>query len=433
MIYFGTDGIRGIANKELTTELSYKCGLALTKIIQKPKIIIATDTRKSRNLIAFSFISGVLSGGGSVVDVGIAPTSMVSFLLTKQKYNFGVVISASHNPEEYNGIKIFNSDGEKISDEIEEEIEHHITNSGKDFENDIGSFIKNTKIQKKYIDYIIENVSTRFNGLKIVLDLANGASYKVAPTIFKKLGANVTTINDCKKGEINENCGSLHLDALKRRVLIEKADLGFAFDGDADRLICVDHEGNVVDGDSVIYILANSFKKRKILKNDIVIGTTQTNLKIEERLKYKGIKFLRSDVGDKYVIEKMKEYGANLGGEQSGHVILSDILPTGDGILTAVKLLEVIKLENKTLKELNNIKLMPQIATNINVKDKARIKNSEELNDLIKFLQKDFDGRIIVRASGTENKIRVLVEGKSKTVLKSITNKLVNLINKLNI
>ncbi|MBE5746018.1 MAG: phosphoglucosamine mutase [Clostridiales bacterium] len=433
MIYFGTDGIRGVANKELTVELCYKCGLAITKVIKEPKIIIATDTRESRDLIKTSLLSGLLSGGAYVVDVGIAPTSMVSFLLTKLKFDFGIVISASHNPSEYNGIKIFDKFGQKLSDKIEEEIEYHIINTNSNLNGKIGTYRKDEKLQKEYINYIIENVDVRFNDLKIVLDLANGASFKVAPIIFKKLGAKVITINNYSNGEINENCGSLHIDGLRKKVLLEKADVGFAFDGDADRLMCIDNFGNIVDGDKAIFLLANYLKKKKQLKNNIVVGTTQTNLKIEDRLKNKGIKFLRSDVGDKYVIEKMKEYKSNLGGEQSGHIILSDILPTGDGILSAVKILEVIKQEKKSLYKLTQIKLMPQKSINVIVKDKARIKNSEELNDLIKSLQKNFDGRIIVRASGTENKIRVLVEGKSKKLLNEISGKIVNLINKLNI
>ena len=354
-------------------------------------------------------------------------------MCAKLDFDYGVVISASHNPAEYNGIKIFNNYGQKISDEIEEQIEYHITNYNSSFGNSIGSYIRNERLQKKYIDYIVENVETRLNGLKVVLDLANGASYKVAPVIFKKLGANVIEINNFKKGKINENCGSLFLDLIIYKVLLEKADIGFAFDGDADRLICIDNEGNIIDGDKVIFVLANYLQKKNMLKNNTVVGTTQTNLKIEKRLENKGIKFLRSDVGDKYVIEKMKEFGSNLGGEQSGHIILSDILPTGDGILSAVKLLEVLKDEKKSLKELANIKLMPQMASNIIVKDKVRIKNSEELNNLVKNLQKDFDGRIIVRSSGTENKIRVLVEGKSVKKLKELTLEIVNLINKLNI
>jgi len=435
MIYFGTDGIRGIANKDLTTELAYKCGFAITRITKNPKILIASDTRKSKDLISFSFLSGLLSGGGNAVDIGIAPTSMVSYLLTTLDCDYGVVISASHNPKEYNGIKIFNRFGEKISEQVESEIENYIINShyNSNQSQEIGSYVKNVSLQNKYIDYIIENINTRLNGIKVVLDLSNGASFKVAPKIFTKLGANVIIINDFKKGEINENCGSLFLEGLKHSVLVNRADIGIAFDGDADRIICIDDKGNVVDGDSLIYILALSFKKRNLLKNNIVVGTTQTNLKIEKKLKNKGINFIRSDVGDKFVIEKMNEFDGVLGGEQSGHIIIKDVLPTGDGILAGLKILEIMRLENKTLNELNNINLMPQISTNILVKDKIRIKNSEELNELIKSLESDFDGRIIVRASGTENKIRVLVEGASKTKLKIITNRIVNLINKLNI
>lgn len=432
MIYFGTDGIRGIVKTELTTDIAFKCGLALTKITKKPKVLICSDTRKSKDLIGFSLISGVLSGGGNVVDIGIAPTSCASFLLTMLKFDYGVVISASHNPKEYNGIKIFNKFGEKVSDKIECEIENHITNSVPDL-NEIGSYFKNENLQKKYTNYIINSVNTRLNGLKVVLDLANGASFKLAPKIYRSLGAEVVTINDCTKGEINENCGSLNLQSLTENVIINKADIGLAFDGDADRLICVDKNGNVVDGDIIIYILALSFKKRNLLKNNVVVGTTQTNLKIEQNLKARGINFIRSDVGDKYVIEKMKEYNACLGGEQSGHIIIKDVLPTGDGILAGLRLLEVMKLENKSLDKLNNISLMPQISTNINVKDKVRIKNSEELSELVKTLSENFDGRIIVRCSGTENKIRVLVEGKSKTKLKIITSEIVKLIDKLNV
>lgn len=433
MIYFGTDGIRGIVGKDLTCDLAYKCGLALTKVKENPKILICQDTRPSNNLISFSFVSGVISNGGKVTDVGIAPTSLVSCLLTKLDFDFGVVISASHNPSEYNGIKIFNSSGEKISESVEEKIENYIITNSASRTFCLGEYKKNENLQKKYAEHIINSINVRLNGLKVVLDLANGASYKLAPTLFKKLGAEVVVINNFSGGVINDNCGSLHLEGLKKKVLLENADLGLAFDGDADRVLCVDNEGNLIDGDAIIFILTNSFKKQNLLKNNIVVGTTQTNFKIEKKLKQKGIQFVRTDVGDKFVIQKLKELGGCLGGEQSGHIIIRDVLPTGDGILAGLKLMEVMKRENKTLKELFNIKLMPQLATNIVVKDKLRIKNSEELNNLVNSLKQNFEGRIIVRMSGTENKIRILVEGDSKLQLKYITSEIVKLINKINI
>lgn len=433
MIYFGTDGIRGIVGKDLTCDLAFKCGNALTKIKKNPKILIACDTRPSNNLILFSFVSGVISNGGFVEDIGIAPTSVVSCLLTKQNFDFGVVISASHNPAEYNGIKIFNNNGEKINESTEAEIESYIINNSSNGNFCLGKYKRNENMQKKYVEHIISNINIRLNGLKVVLDLANGASYKLAPLIYKKLGADVVVINNFSGGEINDNCGSLHMDMLKKRVLSESANLGLAFDGDADRVLCVDEDGNIVDGDAIIYILSIALKKQNLLKNNVVVGTTQTNLKIEKKLNQKGINFVRTDVGDKFVIEKLNELDASIGGEQSGHIILKDVLPTGDGILAGLKLMEVMKKENKTIKELFNIKLMPQLATNIVVKDKLRVKNSEELNNLVTLLKQNFNGRIIVRMSGTENKIRILVEGESKMQLKYITSEIVKLINKINI
>ncbi len=433
MVYFGTDGIRGVVGKDLTTELAFKCGLALTKIKENPKILICKDTRPSNDLILFSLVSGAISNGGIVDDIGIAPTSVVSCLVSKLGYDYGVVISASHNPKEYNGIKIFNEKGEKISESTEQEIESYILGASSVANFSLGRYRFKENLQKKYVDHIISNVDVRLNGLKVVLDLANGASFCLAPKIFSKLGAEVVAINNCKNGEINENCGSLHLDGLKKIVLAENANLGLAFDGDADRVLCVDENGNVLDGDAIVYILTNSFKKQNLLKNNIVVGTTQTNLKIEKKLKQKGINFVRCDVGDKFVIETLNKLGGVLGGEQSGHIIIKNILPTGDGILAGIKIMEVMKKENKTLKELFNVTLMPQLATNLEVKDKLRIKNSEELNNLVNKLKQNFDGRIIVRMSGTENKIRILVEGESKLQLKYITSEIVKLINKINI
>lgn len=433
MVYFGTDGIRGVVGKDLTTELAFKCGLALTKIKENPKILICKDTRPSNDLILFSLVSGAISNGGIVDDIGIAPTSVVSCLVSKLGYDYGVVISASHNPKEYNGIKIFNEKGEKISESTEQEIESYILGASNVANFSLGHYRFKENLQKKYVDHIISNVDVRLNGLKVVLDLANGASFCLAPKIFSKLGAEVVAINNCKNGEINENCGSLHLDGLKKIVLAENANLGLAFDGDADRVLCVDENGNVLDGDAIVYILTNTFKKQNLLKNNIVVGTTQTNLKIEKKLKQRGINFVRCDVGDKFVIETLNRLGGVLGGEQSGHIIIKNILPTGDGILAGIKIMEVMKKENKTLKELFNVTLMPQLATNLEVKDKLRIKNSEELNNLVNKLKQNFDGRIIVRMSGTENKIRILVEGESKLQLKYITSEIVKLINKINI
>lgn len=432
--YFGTDGIRGIANKELTTDIAYRCGLALTKIKHCPLVVVGEDTRLSNNLIMFSLSAGIMAGGGNVVDAGIIPTSAVSYLTSVIKADFGVMISASHNPKEYNGIKIFASNAQKASEELEGLIEEKMMDKSiLDFEN-IGTYVKKENLKEKYLEKLIESVNVRFNGLKVVLDFSNGASYKIGEIPFKKLGAEVIKINYCKNNNsINENCGSLFVEGLKREVLNSGADCGFAFDGDADRIIAVDETGRVIDGDAIIFILAMSLKKQNKLKKDIVVGTTQTNSSIEKRLNKKGIRFLRSDVGDKYVIEKMRDFGAVLGGEQSGHIIQSYIIPTGDGILAALKLLEVMKLENKKLSELFNIKLMPQLNTNIKVKDKMRVKNSEEINKYILNAQKTFNGRIVVRASGTEEKIRIMVEGENKTMCKKIMADLVSIVNNINI
>lgn len=426
--YFGTDGIRGIANKELTTDIAYRCGFSLTKIVNNPLILIGQDTRKSNNLILFAFSCGVMAGGGVVVDVGILPTSAVSYLTGVIKADFGVMISASHNPKEYNGIKVFGANSQKASEELESLIEENMQDiSIKEYEN-IGTYVKKENLKEKYINKLINSVGVRLNGLKVVLDLSNGASYKVAEIPFEKLGAEVIKINYCKTGEINENCGSLHLNSLKREVINSGADCGFAFDGDADRIMAVDENGREIDGDAIIFLLGLSFKKRGILKNNTVVGTSQTNIAIEKRLNKKGIKFLRSDVGDKYVIENMQTHHACLGGEQSGHIIMSDIIPTGDGILSGLKILETMKLENKKLSELFNIKLTPQFNISIKVKDKMRVKNNETLTNYILKAQQNFDGRIMVRASGTEEKIRIMVEGENKTLSKKILNEIVELV-----
>jgi phosphoglucosamine mutase len=409
--YFGTDGIRGIVNEGLTSEIAYKCGNALCNFKKRPIVIIGRDTRRSGDMIKLSLASGVTKGGGNVIDMGIIPTAAVAYLTKFYKADFGVVISASHNPKEFNGIKIFGSDGYKISEEIEEKIESFFNIPVLAKPDKLGSYKIDESGSRIYENYLIHTTPKRLDGLKVVLDCANGAGSMVAVNVFKHLGAKAVCINtDISGDKINENCGSLHIESLKNAVIENKAVAGFAYDGDADRLICCDEKGNVVDGDKLIYIFASEYARHGILVQNSVVGTSHTNMGIERALKDKKINMLRSDIGDKYVMELMLKTGSIIGGEQSGHIIFSQIATTGDGILSSLQLAAML-VEHK-LSEISEVKLFPQTNINVKVKDKLRVLGNEHLAEAIEQqrLKLDSKGRIVVRASGTEPIIRVFSE-----------------------
>jgi phosphoglucosamine mutase len=419
----------------LSFNIAYKIGNALSILKDKPKVLIGCDTRISNTYLTLGVASGAISGGGLVTDVGVLPTAGIAYLTKELGFDYGVVISASHNSGEYNGIKIFNKDGYKLSEKEEEHVERCFIREKVVDNSNIGSFTQDFTLAKLYKEYLINVSKNSLKGKVIVLDCAYGAAHRVAPDVFRKLGASVIAancVNDGKK--INENCGALYPENLIRRVKRYKADMGFAFDGDADRLIAVDEKGNIIDGDMVIYGLAKYFKKNGILKQNCAVGTSHTNMAIEEGLKNEGIELIRTDIGDKYVLRKLLEKDLTLGGEQSGHIILKDLATTGDGILTAIVVANMIIGENTTMSNALSIDLYPQVNKNVVVKDKFRIMNSEELSrEIAKYnAQLNGKGRLMIRASGTEPKIRVMVESKDKEINEKIANAISNLIKRIN-
>ncbi|MEG2562138.1 MAG: phosphoglucosamine mutase [Clostridia bacterium] len=411
-MYFGTDGIRGLANKELTALLAHSCGNALVGIKSKARIVIGRDTRQSGNMIALALASGVMQGGGDVIDVGIIPTAGVAFLTKLFKADFGIVVSASHNPSEYNGIKVFDCDGFKLNEQDERAIELQMSDTFSVPPDQIGSYTFLHNSIDSYFSSLVKSGS-KLNGLSVLLDCSNGAAFEVAPRVFDMLGASVVAINTESNGKnINNKAGALHANLLCEKVVAGKFDVGFAYDGDSDRLIAVDEKGNIIDGDKILYILATEMLAHKQLEPKIVVGTAHTNIGVEKMLREKGIQLVRADIGDKYVIEQMRSTHAKLGGEQSGHIILSDYSTTGDGILSSVVLASTIVASHKTLSQLNTVKSASQSNLNIPVRDKIRILNNESLNRKIDEVRATLgvNGRVLVRASGTEEIIRVMVE-----------------------
>lgn len=414
-IYFGTDGIRGVVGEELTFDLAYKCGNALCSLKESPKVVIGRDSRVTGEYLTMAVSSGVVLGGGNVIDVGICSTPGIAYITKLIGADFGVVVSASHNPSEYNGIKIFDSNGEKLGDKKEEELEKKFIHLGVVEWSKFGSYSQKFTLVNKYVDYLCDSSSVFLEGLTVVIDGSNGATSKIAPKVFRRLGAKVIATN-CKHDgvKINKNCGSLYPEVISKNVIRYHADIGLSFDGDGDRLIAVDEKGNIIDGDNIIYILAKVFKKNKKLNKNIVVGTRHTNKAIEIKLKEKNIDLVRTDIGDKYVSAKMIEDNLTLGGEKSGHIIIRNYVMTGDGILAGIKLAESMKKNNKKLSELNDVELYPQTNIDCVVKDKVKIINSAMLSKIISDEEKILGSgyRIMVRVSGTESKIRIMVEGK---------------------
>ena len=411
-IYFGTDGIRGIVNNDLTEQIAEMVGNALARKKKKAKILIGRDTRVSGSFLLVAIATGALKGGADVVDVGVLPTPAISFLVKNKKFDYGVVVSASHNPKEYNGIKIFNSEGKKLSEKEESELERFFACPQTYSSLKVGGFKSSPNLKNAYIKYL-KSISQNLNGLKVVLDCSNGASYFTAPKIFKSLGADVVKTACSNNGKkINENCGSTHIENLKNKVLKERADVGFAFDGDADRIIAVDEKGDVFDGDKILYILAVQLHEKGLLNGDTIVGTSHTNTGLLIALNKKKINLIRTDIGDKYVIDAMEKMNLSLGGEQSGHIIIKPFLPTGDGVLSALQIAGIMKTKNKSLSELFDAKLLPQINKNIVVEDKLKVLNNEKLSQSVLQISNEIApvGRIFVRASGTEPKIRVMIE-----------------------
>jgi phosphoglucosamine mutase len=433
MRLFGTDGIRGTVNKHpMTPEFVLRIGMAAAHILREKHgrnmILIGKDTRLSGYMIESALTSGICSMGMNVTLVGPLPTPGIAFLTRTLRLDAGIVISASHNPFEDNGIKFFSSKGFKLPDELERKIEELVFDDGLSRKrpkgSDIGKAYRLDDATGRYIEYIKSTISKgiTFEGMKIVVDCANGAAYKTTPWLLRELGADVISINERPDGiNINAGCGSLHIEGLRKNVKIHKADVGIAHDGDADRTIFCDEKGRMVDGDQVMGMWAVEMKRQGMLKKDTVVSTVMSNLGLEKYLEMNGIKLIRTKVGDRYVVEKMLDGGYNLGGEQSGHIIFIDHNTTGDGPLTVIQVLYLMKKRNAPLSKLaSEIKLFPQILLNVEVEHKYDIKTIPEIEESVKAAEKRLagSGRILVRPSGTEPKIRVMLEGED---LKLIT------------
>lgn len=440
---FGTDGVRGIANKELTIELAYLLGQAGAYVLtkenkHKPTILIGRDTRLSGEMLEAAMIAGICSVGADVMTMGVMPTPAVSYLTREYGADAGVVISASHNPVEYNGIKFFNRDGYKLSDAIEDEIETMIMTKNKEIDlptgTGIGRHIIRTEGIYDYIRFAKKQINTDLYGIKIVIDCANGASYVSAPEALRELGAEVFIIHNEPDGtNINKQCGSTHMEDLQSYVKQVGADVGLAFDGDADRCKAVDEKGNIIDGDQIMAICGLHMKEKGTLRKSTIVATVMSNLGFFIMGKENGMAIKQTAVGDRYVLEEMIKNDYNLGGEQSGHVIFLDENTTGDGLLTALHLIEVMKETGKALSELAScMEILPQVLVNAKVTNKTKYdyKDHKEIQEAIKVLENKFmgEGRVLIRPSGTEPLVRVMIEGKNQELLKSEATKLAKMI-----
>ncbi len=448
--YFGTDGIRRIANTELTPELVYKVAKAGAYVLSKhtdhtPTILIGRDTRISGTLIESAMTAGFLSYGAKVKLLGVIPTPAVAYLTRKLKADASVVISASHNSFEFNGIKFFSNKGMKIPDTLEEEIEE-VMESGKLEEltakdEKIGVSEYCFDLMNEYIYFFRKHFDDTIekhlrDDFVVGIDTANGATSVVAEKVFKDLGINYKIINNTPDGiNINENCGSTHLGNLKKFVVENKLSLGIAYDGDGDRCLAIDEKGNEIDGDKLLAIISSSLRKKGKLNKDTIVATIMSNLGLNKYAENNGLQLVQTKVGDRYVLEEMLKEGYNLGGEQSGHVILLDYNPTGDGILTSLMLIQTILEENKTASELASIiKLYPQVLINakVNADKKYDYEKDEDIKKAIENVEKEFagNGRVVIRPSGTEPLVRVMIEGEDQEYITKRAKEIADLIEK---
>ena len=435
---FGTDGVRGVFEKELTLDLAYQLGQAGATVLgagsHRAKIVIGMDTRISGTALETALTNGIMSVGGEVVRVGVLPTPAIAVITRDLEADAGIVISASHNPYEFNGIKFFNSQGFKLPDAIENEIENMILEKREVQSKDGGTERRLESPETYYLNHIKKASSGDLTGLKVVIDCAHGASYAIAPEFFRSLGAEVVVIGNEPNGKnINNGCGSTHLEPLQRRVLAEKANIGIAFDGDADRCLAVDNAGNIIDGDKIMNLIGRKLKKQNALKKDTVVVTVMSNIGLDMALNEVNCKTIKTDVGDRYVLEAMIEGDYNLGGEQSGHLILLDYNTTGDGMLTALVLLELLRDESRDAKDLADLMAVyPQILVNARVENtrKKDYLNDEFIQKRIQEVETHFQGqgRVLIRPSGTEPLVRVMIEGENQEELTLIANDLATLI-----
>jgi len=437
---FGTDGVRGVANLELTAGLAYKLGQAGAYVLagefkHTPKIIVGMDTRISGDMLEAALVAGICSVGAEAVCLDVLPTPAIAYLTRLYNADAGVVISASHNPFEFNGIKFFNEKGYKLPDEIEEQIEAIILDNILELPKPVGSEVgrKSTceSALDDYVAFLKKTIDVDLKGLKIVIDCANGASYEVAPYTLFELGADVTVINNEPDGiNINKNCGSTHIKELQEKVLEVGADVGLAFDGDADRVLAVDEKGNFIDGDQIMAIIGLDLKKKGKLSKDTIVATVMSNMGFDIMAKQEGLNIVKTTVGDRYVLEEMISKGYVLGGEQSGHVIFLEHNTTGDGMVTGLQLLQVLKTSGKKVSELAGVmQILPQVLKNAKVSNDK--KNSYMEDEIIakscKELEQIFhgEGRVLIRPSGTEPLVRVMIEGKDQDF---ITQKAIDLV-----
>ena len=439
--YFGTDGIRGIANKDLTPELAFEVGRAGAFILtggKKGKILIGKDTRASGDMLEASLIAGITSIGLDVVTLGVVPTPAVAYLTREYKAIAGIVISASHNPGEYNGIKFFNQDGLKLDDSVEDEIEAILNKevevdlrpTGKD----IGRVSTHADGAHDYKEFLKKSINIDLKGIKVVMDCGNGALSQIGPETIKELNGEVVYVHDSPNGmNINDNCGSTNPAIIQDLVKEHGADIGISFDGDADRIIAVDEKGNIIDGDHILAICATHLKENNMLNKDTVVGTVMTNMGLDIYLKELGLNIVKTKVGDRYILEEILKEGYSLGGEQSGHIIFLDYNTTGDGLATALHLLEVLRSSGKTMSELSIVmKDYPQILENAVVPNdkKYNYLENKEIKEEIEKIEEHFHGtgRVVIRPSGTEPLVRVMIEGESQEEIEKIAKNLASLI-----
>lgn len=444
---FGTDGVRGLANVELTAELAFKLGRASGYLItknkdknQRPKVLVGSDSRISGDMLENAISAGMMSLGVDVYFAGVIPTPAMAYLVRKYEMDTGVMISASHNKMEDNGIKFFSKDGHKLSDEVENNIEDIIKNHLDELPHPVGEDLGRKYISenasKDYIDYVTSISENNIKGIKVAIDCANGATSYVAKEIFEKIGAEVLPINYNPTGtNINNNCGSTHLDVISEFVKNNNVDMGFAFDGDGDRCLAVDENGNEIDGDQILAILGKKLKKDGKLNQDTIVATVMSNLGLRVFGEENNLNIVSTGVGDRYVLEYMLKNDCKLGGEQSGHIIMLDYNTTGDGILTAVIMANIIYSENKKISELNkNMKKFPQCLVNVKVNNSLKhdYLQYDEIKKGIEELEKFFDGRgrVLIRPSGTEPILRIMIEGEDEKVLETEANKLGKIVEK---
>ena len=442
---FGTDGIRGIAYKNITKELVIKVANAIAYIFNKKdngiKVIIGNDGRESANMILSTLKEELLSCGISVLDAGLIPTLGISYLVKYYNYDLGIMISASHNPHEYNGIKIFDKEGYKLSDDVESNIEDLIFDNIKYYSTKRGIILDNRDVIKDYGNHLLDslnkyNNNVNYNNLNIGIDASNGASSKVCEYIFSKLGSKYHIINNAPNGtNINNNCGSTHPEVLSSYVINNKLDIGIAYDGDADRVVFIDELGNIINGDYTLAIISNDLKNKNRLNKNTIVGTILSNLGLLEYCKNNDIEFITTNVGDKYVLEYLRDNNLSLGGEEVGHIILKEYCNTGDGPLTSLIMLSILASTNTTFSNLTKIMhKYPEVHINIKVNNKNDFATSNMIEDSIKEIKNNFNGnyRLVVRPSGTEPLVRIVLEGEELKVLEESSNKIKSIIKNLN-